>query len=195
MDQHLTMSSHVSKVCRSAMAAIRKIGHIRAYMGQKTTLTLVHAFVTSRLDACNVLLGNLPQKEVCKIQRIQNIAARIITRSRCHEHITPILRKLHWLPIHKRIQFKILLLTFKSLRGTAPSYIKDLIRPYIPTRALRSQQQNLLQVPRCNTQYHGHRSFSVIAPTLWNSLPHIIRDAPTVESFKSLPKTYLFQSP
>ena len=167
MDEHLTMSTHISNICRSAMTAIRKIGQIRQYMDRQNTLTLVHAFVTSRLDSCNALLANLTEKDIGKLQRVQNIAARIVQRARQHEHITHnILSVLHWLPMDKRIKFKILLLTFKALDGTAPTYISD---TYTPTRTLRSQHQHLLQAPRFNTQHYGHRSFSVTAP-LTNSI-------------------------
>ena len=122
IDEHLTMSTHISNICRSAMTAIRKIGQIRQYLDRQTTLTLVHAFVTSRLDSCNALLANLTGKDIGKLQRVQNIAARLVQRARHHEHITPIWSTLHWLPIDKRIKFKILL-TFKALNGTAPTYI------------------------------------------------------------------------
>ena len=192
MDEHLTMSTHISNLCRSAMTAIRKIGQIRQYLDRQTTLTLVHAFVTSRLDSCNALLANLTEKDIGKLQRLQNIAARIVQRARHHEHITPILSALHWLPIDKRIKFKIILLTFKALNGTAPTYISDILHTYTPTRTLRSQHQHLLQAPRFNTQHYGHRSFSVTAPLLWNQLPSDLRQLSSLDSFKNALKTHLF---
>ena len=78
MDQHLTMKTHVNKTCQSAMGAIRNIGQIRDHLDQHITEMLVHAFVTSRLDTCNALLCGLPELEIKKLQRIQNIAARIV---------------------------------------------------------------------------------------------------------------------
>ncbi len=76
---------------------------------------LVHAFMTSRLDYCNALLGGCPASSINKLQIVQNAAARVLTRSRKYDHITPILQSLHWLPIKFRISYKILLLAYKAL--------------------------------------------------------------------------------
>ncbi len=68
---------------------------------------LVHAFMTSRLDYCNALLGDCPASSINKLQIVQNAAAKVLTRSRKYDHITPILQSLHWLPIKFRISYKI----------------------------------------------------------------------------------------
>ena len=107
-------------------------------------------------------------------------------------HITPILFSLHWLPIHFRIHFKILLLTFKALHGQAPAYISELLKRYLLGRPLRSTEPHLLVVPHSRLKTKGDCAFSVMAPTLWNSLPLCIRSAETVDSFKKQLKTYLF---
>jgi len=112
LDQCLTMSTHVSNLCKSASFALKRIGNIRQYLDQPSTEKLVHAFVSSKLDYCNSLLYGLPDKEISKIQHIQNSAAQLVTKARRADHITPILRKLHWLPVRKRFIFKILLFTF-----------------------------------------------------------------------------------
>ena len=88
---------------------------IRKYISTQTTEILIHAFVTSKLDHCNSLLYNVPRKVIKKLQSVQNAAARLITRSRKCDHITPILFDFQWLPVSKRINFKILLLTSKAL--------------------------------------------------------------------------------
>ena len=116
------MNQHVSSVCQSASFALYNIGKLRPYLDKESAETLVHAFVSSRLDSCNSLLYGLPQTELDRLQRVQNAAARLITRVKGHVHMTPVLRQLHWLPIRKRIQFKILLLTFKAINGLAPNY-------------------------------------------------------------------------
>ena len=88
---------------------------------------VIHAFVTNRIDFCNSLLYGLPDCELKKVQRVQNAAARLLTSTRKYDHITPVLRELHWLPVKYRIQFKILLLTFKAIHGMAPDYISRLL--------------------------------------------------------------------
>ena len=107
-DKHLTMSCHINKICRSASLALRNIGRVRKYLNQQSTERLVHAFITSRLDYCNSLLYGLPAKENNKLQRLQNSAASLVTRSKVRDHITPILSKLHWIPVKQRIIFKLL---------------------------------------------------------------------------------------
>ena len=123
---------------------------------------------------------------------IQNAAARVLTRTRRRDHITPVLASLHWLPVKSRIEFKILLLTYKALNGQAPSYLKELLVPYYPTRTLRSQNAGLLVVPRVSKSRMGGRAFKYQAPLLWNHLPVSVREADTLSTFKSRLKTFLF---
>ena len=92
-----------------------------------TTANLTHDFVSSHLDYCNSFFSGLPHSYLLSLQRIQNTVARLVNLSRKSEHITPILRSLLWLPIHHRITFKVLLLTYKILHGQAPKYLSDLI--------------------------------------------------------------------
>ena len=106
-------------------------------------------------------------------------------------HITPVLVSLHWLPIDLRIEFKILIITYKTLHGLAPAYIKDLLVSYIPGRYLRSAKKNLLAVPGFKLNSYGRRAFSVSAPLLWNNLPQHVRDAESQDIFKRQLKTVL----
>ena len=190
------MKEHIKTVCKSAMAAIRCIGQIRGFLTNQATLTLVHAFVTSRIDSCNSLLFGLPATDIHRIQMLQNIAARLATRTRRQHSITQTLKKLHWLPVDRRIAFKVLLLTYKAQNSSTPSYladlIPDLISQYHPPRNLRSSNQALLRIPKTNTSYYGSRAFAVAGSNLWNNLPQFIRHAPTFSNFKSMLKTYLF---
>ena len=134
------------------------------------------------------------QHRVRKLQYVQNSAARLLTGSCKHEHITPVLRNLHWLAVHKRIRFKILLMTFKCLNQLATSCLSDLLIHYQPSRTLPSSDKELLVQPRCHLKTHGERAFSFIAPKLWNTLPLSIKRCKSVESFKSTLKTHLFKN-
>ena len=141
VDHHLDLGKHVNNICKSASFAINNIGRIRKYLSQSDCERIIHAFTTSKLDYCNAILYGLSQAQLDKLQRIQNTAARIVSKTKKAQHITPVLRSLHWLLIHKRIVFKLLLLTYKALNGQAPSYISDLLTKCEPSRnpAIRYQ--------------------------------------------------------
>ena len=127
-----------------------------------------------------------------RIQLIQNAAARLLTRTNRRCHITPVLASLHWLPIRFRVDFKVLVLTYRALHGQAPNYLSDLVSHYLPKRALRSAEQGLLIVPKTKRRTKGDRAFQFVAPSLWNALPLALRSSPSVDIFKKNLKTLLF---
>jgi hypothetical protein len=192
-DSNLNMKKQVTTACKAAFFQLRKIGAIRKYLTDDFTAQLVHAFVTSRLDYCNSLLVGLPSVTLAKLQKVQNSAARIITRNKKHEHITPILLNLHWLPVLLRIEYKILLLTYRAMNDLAPTYLQELIHTYNPSRCLRSSSQGLLHCPKSRLTTYGDRAFSVAAPKFWNSLPLDLRCSDNLISFKTSLKTLLYK--
>ena len=146
---------------------------------------VLHASVTSRIDYCDGRLYGLPDCEIAKLQNVQNAAARLLMSCKKYDHITPVLVNLHWLPVRYRINFKILLLTFKAVYGMAPSYITDLIHTKTNTRfLLRSIEGVLLTHPsgRMKKSF-GDRSFSVTVPALWNALPVSLRSIKCISYF------------
>ena len=191
-DQDISFNSHMKQISKNAFFHLRNIAKIRHILSQKDAEKLVHAFVTSRLDYCNSLLSGCPNKSIKTLRWIQNASAHVLTRAGIRDHISPILASLHWLPVKLRIEFKILLLTYKALNDRAPSYLKDLIVPYYPNRTLRSQNAGLLVVPKISKSRIGARAFSHQAPLLWNHLPLSVREADTLSTFKSRLKTFLF---
>ena len=188
----LSMKTHINNMCKSAALGLHRIGKIRHLLDRSTTEKLVHAFIFSHLDSNNGLLLGVPDSQLTRLQRIQNSAARLVMRKKKFDHITPLLRILHWLPIRSRIKFKVITLVFKCLNGIAPSYLSELIKPYQPGRNLRSQSKNLLSEIRVKSKTFGDRAFEKMAPTLWNKLPDKIRHTTDFGQFKSMLKTHLF---
>ncbi len=127
-----------------------------------------------------------------KLQMVQNIAARVLTRTRKYDHISPVLSKLHWLPIKHHIHLKILLITYKALNGLAPQYLSELLSHYSPPRLLRSQNSGHLTIPRTSKSPAGGKSFLYLAPKLWNNLPNNVQEADTLYQLKSRLKSHLF---
>ena len=127
MDQHPTLTDHVTAVC--AACNYHRLSSIRHYLTTEAAKSAVNALVTSRLDYCNSLLRNIPLSQTAQLQRVQNNAARLITRTNKHDHITPVLKELHWLPVESRIAFKMLVMTFKCMNDLAPSYLTELVKP------------------------------------------------------------------
>ena len=131
-----------------------------------------------------------------QLQRVQNAASCVVTVSPKFCHITPVLANLHWLPIELRTELKILTIAYKTLHGLAPTYIQDLLQSYPSVRDLRSLKKNLLVVPGFNMNSYGRRTFSVVAPLLWNtSFPQHIRDAESLDIFKRRLTAVLFIRP
>ena len=131
-DSILNFEHHITDICKSCYFNIRNIYRIIKCLSTEHTKILVNAFVTSRLDNCNSLLYGLPRCLLHKLQLVQNCAARKILGGCKYDHITPILRELHWLPIEHRITFKLLLITFNALNNFAPCYISNLLHIYTP---------------------------------------------------------------
>ena len=191
----MNLNTHITKCCNASFYHLFNIRRIRKFLSKETAKILVNAFITSRLDYCNSLLYGLPATHLNKLQRVQNASARLICNVSRYDHITPTLYQLHWLPIKFRIDFKILLITYKAIHGLAPDYLTELISIKTPTRYnLRTSNELLLQRPIIKTKVTlGDRSFQLAAPFLWNGLPAQIRHADSVRSFKRVLKTHLFR--
>ena len=127
-----------------------------------------------------------------KLQLVQNTPARVVTLTRKRDHIQPSLKRLHWLPIRQRVDFKFALLTYSIRYSGEPQHLNSLLMDYKPTRSLRSAEEHLLVVPR-TTLSSTSRAFCVPAPILWNNLPLDIRNSKTMSILRKLLKTYLYK--
>ncbi len=190
-DSNLSFESHVSSICKTVFFHLKNISKLQPILSTSNAEMLIHAFMTSRLDYCNALLGGCSARLINKLQLVQNAAARVLTRTRKYDHISPVLSTLHWLPIKHHIDFKILFITYKVLNGLAPQYLSELLSHYSPPRSLRSQNSGCLIILRISKSTAGGKSFSYLAPKLWNNLPNTVREADTLCQFKSRLKTFI----
>ena len=193
-DTKLSMINHVSHLCQILFLELRKIKQLSSFLNEAAIKTLISSFVFSRLDYCNSLLSGLPKETLSKLQRIQNNAARLVLRKRKRDHVTPLLKKLHWLPVQARIDYKIAVLCYKCISNEAPVYLCNLVNQHVPSRHLRSSDKSLLSVPPKAKKKSSQGAFVHHAPVIWNSLPLSLRKANSQHQFKAGLKTYLFKS-
>ena len=174
---------------------MRDLYRIRPLLDLNTSVLLANALVSSRLDYCNSLFLLFTDFELRRLQLVQNSLCRVVTRSSKFSHITPQLKKLHWLPVRYRVQFKIGLITYKMLNQGQPVYLKELIHPYTSSRNTRRSTPKLkfLQNHTFDRRVHisikhFSNTFSHFAPVLWNSFSFYVRNSPSVAFLGSTSK-------
>ena len=182
-----------STEARSAYYQLWLIRQLRPFLESEDLKMVVHALVTLRLNFCNALHIGLPLCLVWKLQLVQNMAARLVSATPRGDHITPVLKSLHWLPISFRAKYKVFVITFKALHGWGPGCLWDRLLPYNPPRKLRSSRNNLLQSAKTRLTSITQRTFSSSAPRLWNGLLEEIHQLDSLSAFKKAIKTDLFR--
>ena len=195
LDAELSFRSHILNVIKVCRFHIRRAWQIRRFLNEEAAKRIMLATVMCRLDYCNSLLVNLPKKDIEKLQKIQNAAARLVTMTPKTESVRPVLKRLHWLPVAYRIKFKIAVIIHRCLYGTAPSYLRSMLTRYVANRNLRSSTQCGIDlvVPRAKQKTVGNRAFCIAGPTLWNELPSSIRSIESNNIFRTKLKTPLFR--
>ena len=198
LDRELTFAPHIRRLSGRCFYQLRQLRTIRRTLTLDATKTLIHAFVTSRLDYCNGILPGVAAVHLRQLQSVLNAAAKLVVQERKYDHVTATLRDdLHWLPIVQRAQYKDCLIVYKCLHQQAPEYLIQLCIPVASITGrchLRSAAHGELDVPRTKTKTYGPRSFAVAGPTIWNTLPFDVCDQRlTTEQFRSKLKTHLFQ--
>ena len=176
------------------MITIQQIKLIRPFLNLEACTTLMLGLLISHLGYCNSILAGLPDVSINQMQRVQNLAAKVVLGKSKRDSATECLSALHWLPIWSRINHKILTLVHKSIIGKAPEYLQNLLAVCKPGRpGLRSASDtNLLVVPFTRCKTFAECSFSKQGPKLWNSLPDDLRSERDTNIFKRKLKTHLF---
>ena len=195
-DSDFSFSKHIQNVCKGCFIQLRDFRNIRQFLTQDAAVSVANAFVSSHLDYCNSLFRSLFKFNLHRLQSIKKSAARIVTNS-CKR--TLVLRKLNWLLIQFRSEFKLATLVYKFIHTGFPKYFAPHLSTYRTTYSTRRSQSvaNFLNLPKFQPTFHKSTkefgfSFAFDPPTVWNSLPENIRSSPSIASFRKKLKTYLY---
>ena len=194
LDCHLTMNAHVANIARTCYFELRRLASIRRFLTSTATATLVSAFALSRIDYCSLLLFGSTHDVTSHLYHIQDYAARVILCLPRSSSIAIHIKSLYWLPVKVRSTYKIACLCYHCHSSTALSYVADMLHikpPNTRNTPSSSYTMPLLHRPAHSKATLGDRSFS--SSSFWNSIPNV-RCAPSLSSFKSRLKTYLFCS-
>ena len=193
LDSKLSMKKHVIKICQTAYFELKRISSIRRFLTENATKTLVTSYILPWLDYCNCLLMGTPNSVIQPLQKIQNFAARLVLLAPHHHHSTPLLEKLHWLPISECIKYKVVCMCFSDISGSGPAYHSELLHVYTLSCTLfSSSDTRMLEIQQYKCKIHGFHAFSCFGTHIWNSLPQDLRHCSTLSSFKAKLKTFLF---
>ena len=194
LDKRLSFNAQVNRTCKTIPYHARSFRHIRNSLLDILART-VASWIISRLEYCNSLLVGTAQTNVIKLQRAQNSIACIVTGTSRFDHIQPVLKELHWLPVDCRIKFEVAMLVYKIRQTDRPAHLSDFIHERAAERASRSSNMHHMELPRRKLET-GKRAFSYAAPTIWNNLPQKICQTDlasvSLSSFKKQLKTHFF---
>lgn len=200
LDESMSMQRQINSVKQKCSWTMMNIRTISRYLDEGVKMMLVKQLVISKLDYCNSLYMNLPKTRLNKLKSILNGAVRFIYNIKDRaEDLVPYYKKSHILPIDQRILFKVCLLTHKAIRGSSPSYIRELIEIDVPTGSTNLNTRSKaagdifrLKIPRMTKNKVDERRFSNFAPPAWNSLPFSVRSIEDSHRFKRMLKNHLF---
>ena len=195
-DHLLLLNDQVNSVSQSCHNNLRNLRRIGSKLSFDLKVQLVHSMVHSVIDYCNGAYGGLSEANIKKLQKLQYAGVRFIfgLKKFCHEHMSPYMKKLHFLPVKQRIDYKICLLIFKCLNNIAPRYLSDMVKLRNPKRqSLRLDDDFYrLQVPPKPQLHQTEGAFYFCGPQIWNKLPYELRCLSDLDTFKKRLKTHFF---
>ena len=191
-DRNLNFNEHILKTVSSCMSGLGQISRVKYVLKKELLVTVINSLVFSRLYYCSVVWSNTTDRNIRKLQGIQNFAARIISGTRKYDHITPVLKELRWIPVKLQLYYREAIMAFKCMTGTAPSYLSSqfVSRGSVSGRVTRQSTQ--LNIPLLKTA-SGHRTFYFRIVKLWNDLCPELKLSMTIRDFKRKLKTLLFE--
>ena len=192
LDKNLTFNNHVVNTVSFCMSALRQISRVKHIFKEDLRIAIINALVFSKLYYCSSVWSNTTDTNIRKLQSAQNFAALIVSNTKKYDHVTPVLKRLRWLPVKTNLYFRDAVMAFKCMRCMAPEYLgnKFIFRGNVSGRATRSSQQ--LNIPLFKTET-GQRSFSYRIVNIWNNLPSEIKLSQCLNSFKRNLRKYLLK--
>ena len=184
VDSRLSFDEHVTEVVSKCKGNLCQINRVKYLFDKFTLITIINSLVFSKLFYCSSMWSSTTKKNIARLQKVQNFAARIVTGARKYEHITLMLKELHWLPVTKQLEVRDILMTFNCIKGLAPPSLcnKFSTRSQVHTRNTRTK--DILHIPSFRSAT-GQRSFSYRAVQLWNDLPESLANIKSFHVFKN----------
>ena len=194
-DMELKHTAHGNRLTSSSFHCLQNVVRIRHQLDTQTVKTIIQALVISKLNYCNSILLGIPNYNIAKLQRTQNMASRMVYKLPKFSHITQYLFDAHWLKIPQRIEFKVISIMYKCVNNTAPEYLRELVLSdkELPQHTLRSNSRSSLPTSLSRISLVHDCSFKSQGPRLWNRVDIDIRNATNYTVFKSKLKTFLFR--
>ena len=192
LDSNLNFAHFISLIIQSSNFHIYAIKQVCKLLPLSTANALFSSLVLSRLDYRNSLFCRQPNYLLCKLQALQNHAAKTVFQADYFSSSSDCLHRLHWLPVSQRCKIKLLWLIVCTFKLEQPAYLFDLLSIKHTRQPLRSLHSGLQLHQSVSSGLFTSRSFSHQAPRLWNSLPSNLRSSPSLMNFLKFLKTYLY---
>ena len=187
LDKSLTYDDHITEVVSKCVAALCQINRVKHLFDTKRIVTLIKTLVFSKLFYYSSVWSNTSKKNIDRLQKVQNFAARLVTDTRKFDHITPVLTQLNWYSVTNTLDFKDAIMTYKCLNGLAPKYLLERFKKLSQLYNSNTRSKDMLQIPFYRSAA-GQSSFLYRAEKIWNDLPEVLKSADSVNSFKVLYK-------
>ena len=195
LDPNLTFDDHITTSVSECIAGLAQINRVKHCLDKNTLLAVIHALVFSKMYYCSNVWANTTNKNVRKLQAVQNFACRIVSGAKKYDHVTPLLKSLSWLPVKDQLYYRQAIMAFKCMTGQAPEYLTSEFitreHPEVSERTTRSSQE--LNIPLFRTA-SGQRTFYYRPVKLWNNLESFLKLSTSVEIFKRSLKSQLLDN-
>ena len=187
LDSGLTFNNHITALTSSLLSTLCQINRVRHLFDKSILLVILNSLVFSKLFYCSTVWSGTTKQNICKLQLIQNFAARVLTGTKKFDHISPILNELGWLPVKVLLLQRDLTMMYKCLNGLTPDYLSSKVVKRSHTHSRFTRQSDDIDLTRCRTSL-AQRSFFYRAAKSWNSLDRTIRNCTSLDLFKKAVK-------